>query len=614
MEPRLSPTGPFPRLAAHIWRAPLVPVALALTAGILLDRWLDLPLAFSALATLAAVLAWMANPGARPALAIGYLWAACAALGAAYHHAARDGYADNDISHLATEEAQPVLLRGVVDTEPNYVRGSGEDPLRSFATTASTRFVLHVSQLKTAVDWIPVSGLAQVILEARIHPVHVGDRVEIVGRMILPHPPANPGEFDYPAFLRDQGIGTLVSVPPSTQSITLLAEGWPRTLHGWLGVVRGWGQEVLARHLPEKVAGVAGALLLGDDAGMTRDDWDKYARTGVIHVLAISGQHLVILSAFLWMLMRSVWVPRRRGIVLIAIFLVLYAVMSGGRPPVMRAAWAMAAYCGAVWLGRQALPANTLALAWILVIFANPSDIFSLGCQLSFLAVAMLFWGTKASALSSAFLVALPWSKPPLDPELQRLIDESRPLLIANLIRLKRWVVEFYVVNATVWLAVTPLVAGTQHMVSPVALLIGPPLVLFTSVALISGFVMLLSVPFGLAGIFSWPVHWSLAGCEYLVDRGGSLPGAYFFVADLPAWWLWAFYLALFTYLTVGWIRQRPIIFRAFTLAWALAGCAVLLGPFAAPAFSCTFLAVGHGGCTVVETADGRVLLYDAGA
>jgi competence protein ComEC len=182
------------------------------------------------------------------------------------------------------------------------------------------------------------------------------------------------------------------------------------------------------------------------------------------------------------------------------------------------------------------------------------------------------------------------------------------------LIRFKRWLIDFYVLNATVWLALTPLVAGTLHMISPVALLIGPPMVLLTSIALISGFLMLLSAPLGLAAIFAWPAWWSLAGCEGLVDWSVSLPCAYFFLPDLPAWWLWLFYLALFAFLTIGWFGRRPLSFAVFSVGWIALGCALLFGLFKSHAFRCTFLAVGHGGCTVFETADGRVLLYDAGA
>src|SRR5438876_7364427 len=98
MDTRPSQSGLFPRLADCIWRAPLVPVALCLTLGILLDRRFSIPLYFSYGAALACVLAWMINlRSAAPGVPLLYLWAGCAALGAAYHHTARDEIAVNDI-------------------------------------------------------------------------------------------------------------------------------------------------------------------------------------------------------------------------------------------------------------------------------------------------------------------------------------------------------------------------------------------------------------------------------------------------------------------------------------------------------------------------------------
>ncbi len=245
-------------LVESIWRAPLIPVALASTLGILLDRYLAIPPGFSAAATVAALLAWCFHrKGKHADLAFVYLWGACAGVGAIYHHQARDGSAGDDIRYFAGLEPKPARVQGFVASEPNFIDGGQEDALRSFPSTASTRFALEVTQLKTTYDWLPVSGLLQVALEAKIHPVHAGDRVEIVGRLSLPAVAANPGEFDYRAFLRDQGIGALLSVPPSADSIRLLEERWPRTLMGWLAVMRGWGQSVLGRHLPPKVASIA---------------------------------------------------------------------------------------------------------------------------------------------------------------------------------------------------------------------------------------------------------------------------------------------------------------------------------------------------------------------
>ncbi len=503
-------------------------------------------------------------------------------------------------------------MRGTIDQEPTYVRGSGEDPLRSFPTSAYTRFVLQVTRLKTADDWLDVSGLAQVTLEARVHPVHVGDRVEIDGRMAVPHPPANPGEFDYRTFLLDQGISVTVSVPSSPEGIRLLAEGWPGSLFGWLAVLRQRCQETLTKHLPG-VDKVGCALILGEGSGMTGEDWDKYVRAGVVHVLAISGQQLVVLAWFLFFVSRVFGFSRRRTVLVMAVFLFFYGLMAGGRPPVMRAVWAMAACAGAAWLRRPSLPANTFALAWIAIIVTSPTDIFNLGCQLSFLAVAILFWGTTAAVQSSPLLYWLPMRQTN-DPALQKVIDESRPLLLQFIIRCWRIIVAFYVINATVWLAVTPLVAGTQHLISPVALLIGPPVVLLTSVALISGFVTLLFAPFCLAALISRPAAWCLAGCEKLVDLALTVPGATIYLPQLPAWWMWGIYLGLFAFLTSAGCRRQPRRFAGLGIAWLCLGLLIVFGAFRSHAFRCTFLAVGHGGCTVIETKTGRVLIYDAGA
>src|SRR5262249_20656703 len=125
---------------------------------------------------------------------------------------------------------------------------------------------------------------------------------------------------------------------------------------------------------------------------------------------------------------------------------------------------------------------------------------------------------------------------------------------------------------------------------------------------------MLLTAPVGLAGLFAWPVWASLAACEFLVERSADMPGACLYVPDLPAWWLWVFYLVLFAFLTIDWFTRRHLAFTGFCLVWLCLGLTIVLGLWRRPAFNCTFLAVGHGGCTVIETADGRVFLYDAGA
>src|SRR5262249_14827856 len=153
------------------------------------------------------------------------------------------------------------------------------------------------------------------------------------------------------------------------------------SLFGWLAVLRGWGQRRLTDDL-DKQSGVAAALLLGEGSGMTGDDWEQYLRTGVIHVLAISGQHLVVLAGFLWLASRVLLIRRKHAAPIIAALLIGYALLTGGRPPVMRAAWMVGVYCGGIMMQRPVAHANTFALGWIGVAIMNPTDIFNAGCQL----------------------------------------------------------------------------------------------------------------------------------------------------------------------------------------------------------------------------------------
>src|SRR5271163_3920826 len=112
----MSTTAPAPLPPSdNIWRAPLVPVALALTAGIVLDRFHSVPLPISLISVVASLIAWALTCGTRsPGLPLVYLWLAVAALGAAYHHAYRDVYAPDDIGNFATVEARPAWLRGFI--------------------------------------------------------------------------------------------------------------------------------------------------------------------------------------------------------------------------------------------------------------------------------------------------------------------------------------------------------------------------------------------------------------------------------------------------------------------------------------------------------------------
>jgi competence protein ComEC len=252
---------------------------------------------------------------------------------------------------------------------------------------------------------------------------------------------------------------------------------------------------------------------------------------------------------------------------------------------------------------RPVVPANALALAWLVVAAVNPADVVTLGCQLSFLCVVVLYWG-----------MGRVWTRE-TDP-LQQLLEESRPLWQQFLRGLGRLVVASYAVNFAIWLAIAPLIAVRGNLVSPIGLLIGPPCVLLTSVALLAGFALLLLALLG--GPLCQPAaaltSWGLAGCQWLVDTTLDWPGASWYVGGMQVGWLWLFYPLL-----LGLLAHDH--WRAYWRWLGLAGLGLTLlatltaaGRPASQELRCTFLAVGHGSCTVIETPDGRTLVYDAGS
>jgi competence protein ComEC len=594
---------PARRFAGSIWLAPLVPVALAFTAGIVLDRQVLVPPHVSLIALVASAVfgAATALAGQTP-LALLYLLIGVAALGAFEHHARRDAPAEDDIGLHAGYEPRPAALRGVLDSEPAFLHPPA-DELRSFTARASTRFVVRVTAVRGPGDWAAASGRVQVTAPGRLpEDFHVGDELELVGLLALAGPPANPGGFDYAERLQDRQVSALLTVRHTAEGVTRRAAG------GWsvaraLALLRAWALEQIRAALPEGQVGLASALLLGDGSALTEDDWERYQRSGVLHVLAISGQHLVVLAGFLWVVLRLLGAGRRRGAVLVALFVLAYALLTGGRPPALRSAAATCALCGSVVCRRPLLPANALALAWLVVAAVQPADVFDAGCQLSFLAVAVLTWGVRC------------WGRGDSDP-LDRLVDEARPAWQRGLRWLGGELLTAYAVTLAVWLAVTPLVAFHFHTIQPAGLPLGPVAVLLTSGALLTGFALLLVAPlcWPLAAGLGWLTGLLLGCCDGVIEAAVAWRGAYVYVPDVPLWWVAIFYAGLLAALTQRPLRRHWRWALAAGLGWLALGLLVGLARPAPGEFRCTFLAVGHGGCAVLETPDGRTLLYDVGA
>ena len=188
------------------WRefasAPLVPVALAATLGILIDRFATGSVIAGLSIALASVLAWRF---ARVPHAFALLWLAFVGLGMAHHHAHLHEFPADDVGqHIGTEK-RFASVRGVLLEDPITRHRNLADPLAPERRHDLDASILEVTAIETASGtWTPASGKVRLWVE---HPtagepappmlgLQAGDSVQVVGQWRRPRSPGNPGERD----------------------------------------------------------------------------------------------------------------------------------------------------------------------------------------------------------------------------------------------------------------------------------------------------------------------------------------------------------------------------------------------------------------------------------
>lgn len=573
----------------------------AAACGILLDRWIDPPF-----------LAWWLSAFATVSLAIpcgaiGWRrWSAvlvliaCAGLGGAWHHWCWSCVARNEISAWATDDGQLVRLRAKVLQPPLFLKTEGEVPWK---VTDRTIALIECRELVGAPDkLIPVTGRARLSITGRAETISVGDLIEINGVLVRPAEPANPGDFDHRKWARAQGLHATVGADLPEAVIVLGREySILDALVTMRARLRRRAEDLMTSRLSARTAPVAQSLLLGSRVDLDRDLRRAFAESGTLHVLAISGMNVGLLCTWLWFLCRLLRTSPQVSLIATLMLLPAYTAITDANPPVVRATIVALVLTFGYLIGRRSSQWNSLALAALLVIAWNPSDLFNAGAQLSFIAVCAIL-------LTLCFLNA--WQV--------TADDASNTSSIWVTVRdwFRHHAVQAGCVAVGVWAMTFPLIASQFHLISPIGLILNlllAPLILimfwfgysFLIVGLVSPFL------FGWLGTpFDLTLGWFLSA----VQSAARLELGHNYVPAPTNWWIWGFYgLTLFFAVVDQW-RGRLYWTPRVALTWIVVGLAIALRPVESQNLVCTVLSVGHGLSVVVECPNGKMLLYDAGS
>jgi len=139
-----------------------------------------------------------------------------------------------------------------------------------------------------------------------------------------------------------------------------------------------------------RTAEMAAALALGRRDLVPRDVRDRWRRSGLAHLLAVSGLHVGLVGGAVWLLLALTGVSPHTTRIAVLVAVPAYAILAGAAPSAMRAALMAAIYLGARLLGRAILPMAAVLLAATILLVAQPALIANIGFQLTFVITAAL--------------------------------------------------------------------------------------------------------------------------------------------------------------------------------------------------------------------------------
>lgn len=435
----------------------------------------------------------------------------------------------------------------------------------------------------------PVCGTILLTVFGPKTELSVGDRLLVHAHLRRPRNFGNPGARDQVGALARQGVR--VSAYATSENVRRIGHesaGWRE----WVAAERRRIGGLIEGSLPAPEAALLRALIVGEANAVPADLWDEIARTGLAHLLSISGLHVGAVwgagfVALRWIGSRSELLLLRSNVRALAasgavIPAILYGILAGGSLPTERSLVMLLLPIVAV--GREVRPIRVLVLAALLLALAHPGAPLDVSYQLSFVSVLSLIAGVEW------------WSR-------LESVAGSR----------KKWLLPI-VVSTSALLGTAPLVAFHFNRVTPIGLLANPLLVpvggLVPTLLGLAGVALSFASEPAAQALFAL-TYWPLTLLRRVVAVAARLPLACVRVPTPSV----AETVLLYGILACPWVpaNWRRATGAALCFALAIDAGGWIHERFFRSDVRIRFLDVGQGDSAVIELPRGRVLVVDGG-
>ncbi len=494
------------------------------------------------------------------------------------HHKSAELLPGNHISNF-TDSDENIFLTGIVINYP-------EKRLERY------NLFLAAEAIILDQDTLEVSGNILLSLDAKLQLPAYGHRLLISGKLRAARNKRNPGEFDYRKYLQAQGLFGMMSVKRAEQ-LQILSDG-----HGnWffreiISPAKKYVDEFITQSLPPEESAFLHGLLIGERGEMTNELKSAFSKAGVIHILAVSGLHVGFIILVLMAVGGLLRVPHTAKVLLTILGLVFFAYLTNLKPPVVRASIMGALILFGTVLERKTNFFNSLALAALIILIANPLELFQPGFQLSFFAVASIvyFYPKLKSVPPFSFVYLKSFKLAPL-----------------------RYFVDLFLVSLTAFLGTLPFTVLYFNRIPNYSLFANLLVIPLTFVGLANGImasVVNLIWP-AAADLYIQTTWLALHSIIRFVEWISVLPGAFIEIYQISNFWIFVYAVSLLILFNLNSARVRRfsvIFILIIANLWIWQSVLKEEKPF-----EITFIDVGQGDAVLLNFFGEHHILIDAG-